>query len=71
MPVLFVDSMLHSLKLNMEISMNFVKIIIAVTLLGFLSACEISGPKIKLPGVVIKTTGDGHCPPGQAKKGNC
>lgn len=52
--------------------MNLVKLITAVTLIGFLSACEISGPKIKIPGVVIKTTGgSGHCPPGQAKKGNC
>ena len=50
--------------------MNLVKPLTAVTLLCFLSACEVSGPKIKLPGVVIKTNG-GHCPPGQAKKGNC
>lgn len=56
--------------------MNLVKLITAVTLLGFLSACEVSGPKIKLPDLVIKTNngngnGNGHCPPGQAKKGNC
>ena len=51
--------------------MNLVKILTAATLLCFLSACEVSGAKIKLPGVVIKTNGGGHCPPGQAKKGNC
>lgn len=51
--------------------MIFVKLLTAVTLLCFLSACEITGPKIKLPGLVIKIPGVGHCPPGQAKKGNC
>ncbi|MDH5611509.1 MAG: hypothetical protein OEY66_03500 [Gammaproteobacteria bacterium] len=51
--------------------MNIIKLITAITLLGFLSACEISGPKIKIPGGVIKSTGANHCPPGQAKKGNC
>ncbi|MDH5389310.1 MAG: hypothetical protein OEY06_12805 [Gammaproteobacteria bacterium] len=51
--------------------MNIVKILTAITLLGFLSACEVTGPSIKIPGVVIKIPGVGHCPPGQAKKGHC
>ena len=51
--------------------MNIVKLITAVALLGFLSACEVSGPKIKLPDLVIKPSGGTHCPPGQAKKGSC
>ena len=50
--------------------MNLVKLLTATTLLCFLSACQVSGAKIKLPDVVIKPAG-GHCPPGQAKKGNC
>ena len=51
--------------------MNFLKLLIAIALLGFLGACQINGAKIKLPDVVIKPSGGTHCPPGQAKKGNC
>ena len=51
--------------------MTFVKLLTAVALLCFLSACKVGGAKIKLPDVVIKPGTSNHCPPGQAKKGNC
>ena len=48
-------------------------------LTSFLTACEITGPSIKVkgpevkvPGVEVEFQGDNKfCPPGQAKKGRC
>lgn len=37
-----------------------------------LAGCEIRGPSVKVKPPVIEVEGGGkHCPPGQAKKGNC
>ena len=55
------------------------KVLLSAVLLSsfFLTACELVGPsirvdtpKVKVPGVII-TGQQKHCPPGQAKKGNC
>ncbi|MGD8569016.1 MAG: hypothetical protein PVJ39_13090 [Gammaproteobacteria bacterium] len=52
-----------------------VKSILAVLLLLLLaSGCTVRGPSVKMevPGVEIGVVGGAtHCPPGQAKKGNC
>lgn len=51
--------------------MKKLAIVLCVMLVPTLTACEIRGPSVKLKPVVIDVEGGGHCPPGQAKKGNC
>jgi len=43
-------------------------------LLMSLGACTVSGPEVRLKtpvGVKVEGASHKHCPPGQAKKGNC
>lgn len=58
------------------------KITLILALPLFLSACQVTGPsvrvdppKVKIPGVEIEGQSNHKhgkfCPPGQAKKGNC
>lgn len=55
-----------------ETKMKKLAIVLCVMLVPTLTACEIRGPSVKLKPVVIDVEGGGsHCPPGQAKKGNC
>lgn len=62
---------------NLVLTMQMIKIGVAVAALLSLAACSIEGPKVRLhPPVKVKVEGGGHgggyhCPPGQAKKGNC
>lgn len=65
--------------------MKFVIAFLAATILLSVSGCEVLWPSIRLqPPIVIEPAGGGrdrdregddggryHCPPGQAKKGNC
>ncbi len=47
-------------------------VFIGVAFLLTLGGCEITGPKVKVGvPIAIKVEGAKHCPPGQAKKGNC
>lgn len=59
--------------------MNTIKAV-PIFLAIFLYGCEIvgpsvkvSGPKVKVDDSIVKVDGGAqrHCPPGQAKKGNC
>jgi hypothetical protein len=55
-----------------ETTMKKLAIMLCVIIVPTLTACEIRGPSVKLKPVVIDVEGGGtHCPPGQAKKGNC
>lgn len=53
--------------------MKKLAVVLCVMLIPTLTACEIRGPSVKLKPVVIDVDNGGgkHCPPGQAKKGNC
>jgi len=52
--------------------MKKLAVVLCVMLVPTLTACEIRGPSVKLKPAVIEVEGGGsHCPPGQAKKGNC
>ena len=49
-------------------------VVVVLILAALASGCTIKaqGVKVKSPGVEIGLSGgSGHCPPGQAKKGNC
>lgn len=49
-------------------------IFVALIFVALSSGCTISahGVKVKSPGVEVGLSGGAvHCPPGQAKKGNC
>ena len=53
------------------------KIALVLCATAFLNGCAVVGPslemkpaKILVPGVIVGG-GQRHCPPGQAKKGNC
>ncbi|WP_175453092.1 hypothetical protein [Microbulbifer yueqingensis] len=53
------------------------KIALILCAAAFLNGCTVVGPgvelkpaKVKLPGVIVGGS-QRHCPPGQAKKGNC
>lgn len=53
------------------------KIALILCATAFLNGCAVVGPslemkpaKILVPGVIVGGS-RGHCPPGQAKKGNC
>lgn len=49
-----------------------VRLLLVVTTLTLVSGCVLRGPevRVKAPQVEVGAQG-GHCPPGQAKKGNC
>jgi len=53
----------------------FMRMSLAIVVLASLSACTVSGPKVKIkaPPVAVEVgePAQKHCPPGQAKKGNC
>ncbi len=47
-------------------------VFIGVAFLLTLGGCEVTGPKVKVGvPIAVKVEGAKHCPPGQAKKGNC
>ena len=50
--------------------MKVIKIIAVLSFIA-LSACTVRGPSVSLDVPGVKVIGGGHCPPGQAKKGNC
>lgn len=50
------------------------KIALATALVMTLGACTVSGPTVRLKSpleVKVGVPAQKHCPPGQAKKGNC
>lgn len=54
--------------------MKIKSLFVALILVTLASGCTVRGPSVKMevPGVEIGVAGGGtHCPPGQAKKGNC
>lgn len=54
--------------------MNIKSIAAVFLFLVLATGCTVRGPSVKMdvPGVEIGVVGGGaHCPPGQAKKGNC
>ncbi|WP_346838136.1 hypothetical protein [Microbulbifer sp. SAOS-129_SWC] len=54
-----------------------VKIALILCTAAFLNGCELVGPSVKLEPAKVRIPGvtvgghQKHCPPGQAKKGNC
>lgn len=53
--------------------MKVAGVFFGVVFLLTIGGCEVTGPKVKVRapiGVQIEGAGH-HCPPGQAKKGNC
>lgn len=53
--------------------MKIAAAILTGLMLTTLAGCEIRGPSVRIKPIVIDVEGGGgsHCPPGQAKKGNC
>lgn len=68
--------MLSTVFLNKGKGMkNILSVLVLSTI--FLTGCEVIGPRLKVEPPKIKVDGievegsQKHCPPGQAKKGNC
>ena len=60
--------------LILEVKMIRKQVITLLVLAALSSGCTLktNGVKIKSPGIEVElNSGSGHCPPGQAKKGNC
>lgn len=67
-------SMRRTVFSNLEVKMINKSVFVVVLLATLAVGCTVNphGVKVKSPSLEIGLSGgSGHCPPGQAKKGNC
>ena len=69
-------TMLKTVLSNRDMTLKSIKTVIFCSFI-FINGCELTGPSLKVEPPKLKTSGviiedhHKHCPPGQAKKGNC